>query len=800
MTKTKVTHDDNFVMPGSRVRDTHAATVRGIVGARDIPVRSGGTRFSMRGPFGWRHVGVMIATGVRDPRVLADKANHGSAQNAAVSIDIAECPDNVSRRTYMALIGGATHESFHALYSFQGALTTTMVANAIRPMTDNAGIDWPSMAGLVLELQNVFEDIAIERIGNAEFPGVYTKLADLAEYVIRQEQDALAGQPVTLPQAVFTILRDVGLGYDTPVIRDNLARIRRACPQGAAMVAPGGILRDVLVRSIPDVSSPAAIEAAKLAVRNGSSLRLALEAVALLADAVNPPEQSDQSGEGDKPSAKPQQGQQGNPSNGQGQPQKAEPSKGQPGTGTPSKGQPSASDASDDDAGDDADDDAGDDTSDAEASDDGDAEASDAEASDDGDDASDAEASDGASDGDDTSDGDDASDGEASDVSSAASEASDNAEENLEVNNTPMDDSDGGNSHGAGGGEGQSSRTAKDFLDQFQAGGKGTMDGNSALEAGVSDESKGDAKPGERPYRPYSTSDDRVEIVKANESNAAAFRTLANKARKATSFLRTRLATMFRAMEQTGAEHGIRKGQRVSDRMLVDTYCELRGGQQPSRAYMDKAPTLDLSIAAALVIDESSSMSDKLGQTCAGAYTLMDSLDGIGAKTMAVGFRSGGYNGNYDREQATDMACHRVEGINYDVFKGWQDAWKVAAPRLKEIRASGGTPMSDGIEFALGELSKRPEGYRILFVLTDGMPNNPHDQVMKGQLRRAAEAGILVVGVGLGYGSEYVSTTFPDSVYAENLDTLPKLLVAKLETLVRTRATLAKRGRTVRAA
>ena len=779
MTKTKVTHDDNFVMPGSRVRDTHAATVRGIVGARDIPVRSGGTRFSMRGPFGWRHVGTLIAAGVTDPRVLADKANHGCAQNAAVSIDIAECPDNVSRRTYMALIGGATHESFHALYSHQGALTTAMVANAIRPMTENPGIDWPRMAGLVLELQNVFEDIAIERIGNAEFPGVYTKLADLAEYVIRQEQDALAGQPVTLPQAVFTILRDVGLGYDTPVIRDNLARIRRACPQGAAMVAPGGILRDVLVRSIPDVSSPAAIEAAKLAVRNGSSLRLALEAVALLADAVNPPEQSDQSGEGDKPSAKPQQGQQGNPSNGQGQPQKAEPSKGQPGTGTPSKGQPSASDASDDDAGDDA-----------EASDAGD----DAEASDAGDDTSDAEASDGAS------DGDDASDAEASDVSSAASEASDNAAENLEANNTPMDDSDDGNPHGAGGGEGQSSRTAKDFLDQFQAGGKGTMDGNSALEAGVSDESKGDAKPGERPYRPYSTSDDRVEIVKANESNAAAFRTLANKARKATSFLRTRLATMFRAMEQTGAEHGIRKGQRVSDRMLVDTYCELRGGQQPSRAYMDKAPTMDLSIAAALVIDESSSMSDKLGQTCAGAYTLMDSLDGIGAKTMAVGFRSGGYNGNYDREQATDMACHRVEGINYDVFKGWQDAWKVAAPRLKEIRASGGTPMADGIEFALGELSKRPEGYRILFVLTDGMPNSPHDQVMKGQLRRAAEAGILVVGVGLGYGSEYVSTTFPDSVYAENLDQLPKLLVAKLETLVRTRATLAKRGRTVRAA
>jgi nitric oxide reductase activation protein len=216
---------------------------------------------------------------------------------------------------------------------------------------------------------------------------------------------------------------------------------------------------------------------------------------------------------------------------------------------------------------------------------------------------------------------------------------------------------------------------------------------------------------------------------------------------------------------------------------------------------MERTPQVDMSIAAALVIDESGSMDGKLPQTCAIAYTLMDALDGIGAKSMAVGFRTKWVP--YDSIDWTEfqaLGCHRSEGITYDVFKGWQDTFRVAAPRLNEIKAMGGTPMADGIEFALKELSGRPEGHRIMFVLTDGQPNGGHGNVMKSQLKRAADAGILVIGVGLGRGSEYVGDTFADSVYAEDLDKLPKLLVAKLETLVRTRHTAAKRGRTVRAA
>ena len=357
--------------------------------------------------------------------------------------------------------------------------------------------------------------------------------------------------------------------------------------------------------------------------------------------------------------------------------------------------------------------------------------------------------------------------------------------------------------NGAGGGEGTNSATAKDFLDGHAKEGKGTLDSNSALEAAVKGERADDPKDytSPLPYRPYSTAHDEIVRVRALKINEGSFENIKNAARKGTSYLRTRLAVLFRALENSGVEHGVRKGPALSGRMIVDAYCEMQSGVMPTRAYMDRTPAVDMSIAAALVIDESSSMKDKLRETCAIAYTLMDALDSVGAKSLALGFRSKHYDvayasGDYKGEEG----CHRTHAMYYDLFKSWDESFKVAAPRLREIRASGGTPMADGIEFALRELSTRKEGHRILFVLTDGEPDGQHARVIPTQLARAAEAGILVVGVGLGYGSEGVKTRFPDHVYARDLNELPSLLVKKLEELVRTRATGAKRGRAVRAA
>ena len=709
-------HNDELTMPGSRVRETHAATVLSIVGReRMLPVVTRGTGFAMRGPFGWRAVAPALCRGERDPRNLSEHTRYGA--NTPAAIQIAECGDDVPRRTYLALIGGASHEAFHRLYSQQGVLTPAVIGAAIAPVRANPAIDWSRRAKLVLDLQNVVEDIMIERLGCAEFPGVATKMADLADYIVRMEADSrekAGNPPATAVQTVFVAWRDLGLGYNTPTLRDNLARLARECPEGLAMLRPGGALHGVFTRSVPDVRTPAARERAKQALLDGIALTLALEAVAHLEGAANAEEpQPSQGGEG---KGKPQPGKGG------------EPAKGEPAKGEGEGDQPG-----------------------------------------------------------DPSDADAPGDGTTHDGTNGVDEAE-------------------GSANGAGGGEGTSTATAKDFLDQHAKDGKGTLDSNSALEAGVkADMEEGTPDPNERtspmPYRPYSTAADEVVGVRARAENAGSFAGIAREARKGTAYLRTRLAVLFRALENSGTEHGVRKGSALSPRMLVDSYCEMKGGAMPTRAYMDRTPAIDMSIAAALVLDESSSMKDKLRETCAIAYTLLDALDGIGAKSMAMGFRTKSYDAAYDNRDYTGAnGCHRTHAMYYDVFKLWGETFKASAPRLREIKASGGTPMADGIEFALRELSARPEGHRILFVLTDGEPDGQHARVIPTQLQRAAEAGVLVIGVGLGSGSEGVKTRFPDHVYARDLAALPAALVRKLEELVRSRHAGAKRGRTVKAA
>jgi len=309
---------------------------------------------------------------------------------------------------------------------------------------------------------------------------------------------------------------------------------------------------------------------------------------------------------------------------------------------------------------------------------------------------------------------------------------------------------------------------------------------------------------GERPFRPFDTSQDKIlPVVGSEVAGRAALKKLTISARAETSYVRMRLRNMFRALENGARLHGVRRGSALSERYLVDTYASIRSGADPSRAFTEEAKTIDTSISAYIVLDESNSMADKLASTSAILYILGDGLDSIGAKFAISGFRAGHeiYGWDHGMTEAEKREAggkyHRFHAAIHDMFKGFEERYKDVAWKLGNLRAIGGTPMAEGIELGLVALSKRREGHRILFVVTDGQADSNHVPVIKSQLRRASEAGIVVVGVGLGKGSEDVRKTFPDSVFALQLSEIPALLVKKLETLVLKIGT-SKRGRAVK--
>ena len=372
------------------------------------------------------------------------------------------------------------------------------------------------------------------------------------------------------------------------------------------------------------------------------------------------------------------------------------------------------------------------------------------------------------------------------------------------------EDADGGDARGAGGhgfdeGPPKAWTLAQEILDEIEDGADtGLTDNNSALtDAMGKEEDKAEAKCeyGETPYRPYSTTNDSVSFVeptyKGKEEDYSRASRLLDSVKTECSYLRARLRNIVRALEQTTVIHGVRRGRGLSERMLVDSKVALMGGRVPNRAYYDEDTQVDTSLAAVVVMDESSSMSGGLLQSATKAFlAITEPLDALGCPTMAIGFRNG--NGGYDGSTYADgRFYHRKGAVHIDVFKTFTERFQAVKWRFANTRAIGSTPMADGVQFALEALSDRPEGHRVVFVCTDGQPDPGHAEVIRHQIRVAQESGILVIGVGIGRGAQYVTSTFPHHVYAPNVSELPKMLVAELNKMMDPRA--ARRGRKLRA-
>lgn len=337
---------------------------------------------------------------------------------------------------------------------------------------------------------------------------------------------------------------------------------------------------------------------------------------------------------------------------------------------------------------------------------------------------------------------------------------------------------------------------AEEVLDAASKGEEaGLRDLSSALEEAfeaVRDREGADCTDEEKVWRPYNPALDIITMVPPSDSGKAddqrRAKALLASVKSECSFLRARLRAIVRAVEQRAVIHGVRRGRELSERMLVDSVAAIRSGQAPSRAYYTISDKIDTSIAAAIVIDQSSSMAwprTKLQDATRCLVALTEPLDAIGAAVLVAGFRDGPGNPNgVDYADMQSGEFHRAEGVCHDVFKGFDEKFQSACWRFSNTRAVGGTPMADGVQFGLECLSTRSEGHRVLFIVTDGEPNYGHTPVIKRQIRIAKKSGINVIGVGIGAESKSVMTLFPDHVWADRISELPKALIDKLNEIL----------------
>ena len=125
-------------------------------------------------------------------------------------------------------------------------------------------------------------------------------------------------------------------------------------------------------------------------------------------------------------------------------------------------------------------------------------------------------------------------------------------------------------------------------------------------------------------------------------------------------------------------------------------------------------------------------------------------------------------------------ACDPIQAI---VYKTESQSLRSVLRNFGRIRSGGGTPMKSALSRAYRWLANEERDHvRICFLLTDGQPYDR--QGTKDLIDDMIRDGIIVVGVGFGYGAESVKTLFPIAVWGQDIRAIPKEVIATLEPLI----------------
>lgn len=177
-------------------------------------------------------------------------------------------------------------------------------------------------------------------------------------------------------------------------------------------------------------------------------------------------------------------------------------------------------------------------------------------------------------------------------------------------------------------------------------------------------------------------------------------------------------------------------------------------------------------------------------------------VDGVNTAIVIMLDRSGSMGGSkieIAREAALAVS-HAVEQIpdvkvSVGAFPGednevlpileFGEQTKATAGRFSDLHASGGTPMTEAIWWGLEALLYRQETRKLLFVVTDGSPNN------SVSTSKAIEVSELcgVETYGIGVGKTPVSTLFPRSCEIDSVQELARNLFGILQASLQTQAT-----------
>ncbi len=282
-------------------------------------------------------------------------------------------------------------------------------------------------------------------------------------------------------------------------------------------------------------------------------------------------------------------------------------------------------------------------------------------------------------------------------------------------------------------------------------------------------------------YRVYSTDDDRAELVRVRGDAPVA--QIEELTASMTGTIQKNLERAFAARKLSHVTPGRRSGK-----LRASALYRLASGDV--RVFEKREPALVTHAAVSLLIDCSGSMAGAPMRLAAvSAYALSTVLARLGVPFEVAGFTTLKIaSAPLDWERWS-----RFEPLYMPLFKRFEDRWD--APARERLASLLTFPVSrmrnniDGecVERAAARLALRPEGRRILIVLSDGEPaaegwladQEAHLAAVTASLSRRG-----IDAIGLGIMSEAVERFYPKHVVIHRLEDLPGTVVRELHALI----------------
>ena len=216
--------------------------------------------------------------------------------------------------------------------------------------------------------------------------------------------------------------------------------------------------------------------------------------------------------------------------------------------------------------------------------------------------------------------------------------------------------------------------------------------------------------------------------------------------------MRRKLRGLLEAKRKDRKKTG-RSGKRFSSKNMHRLACK------DTRVFTRKIQHKALNTAVHILLDRSDSMDGRdIELACEACYSMALALKNLQFVKLAVS----AYSGNYGR------GIDRCKILSMKEFESSLETKKFV------VGAGGDTPTGEAMMYAAYSLAFQKEPRKIIFVVTDGLPNgwlNVGD--VEAWLRRY---GVEVFGIGIGGGSKDVVDVFRDSIHVDKVEDLADAL------------------------